>query len=136
MKWQFRKFRGLRKNEELLTCESFSWKITESFLLPKRNFHKNVSMSKLIINWLFVANLINLIKWIKAILKINILSKKDTLLKPTRNLVNIPSSLWIRYLIKIIYKWRFELALTPLSLPVCMNVIIESHPLALLLASN
>ena len=53
----------------------------------------------------------------------DILSKTVALMKPTKSLVTVPSSLWTRYLIKIIYMRRF--ALTCLILK--FSSLLENH---------
>ena len=45
----------------------------------------------------------------KSIFRADILSKTGPLIKLTKSLVTIPSSLWTRYLIKVIYIRRFTL---------------------------
>ena len=45
----------------------------------------------------------------KSFCRTDILSETGTLMKLTKNLVTVPSSLWMRHLIKIIYMQRFAL---------------------------
>ena len=75
---------------------------TVRFPSLKKNFNKNLSMWKVIIKWLFVAKLIDLqfqTQMEKSIFRTEILSKTGALIKPTKNRVTIPSSLWTGYLI-------------------------------------
>ena len=144
MKWQFVEFRWLRKNEVLLTCEGFSWrwkqyvhttqntnltstnniyekidKQLEDFYHWRKTFIKTWKMWKVIIKWSFIANLLDLqclAQKDKCLFRTDILSKTGTLMKLTQNLVTSPSSLWIRYLIKIIYMQWFALTRSPLPL--------------------
>ena len=46
----------------------------------------------------------------KVFFRTDISSKAGTLMKLTKNLATIPSNLWTRYLIKIVYMQRFTLA--------------------------
>ena len=88
------------------------YKQLEVFYHWRKNFHKNSSMWKKIIKWLLIANLINLQLYKqmgKSISRADILSQTGPLIKLTKSLVTIPSSLWTRYLIKTIYIPRFAL---------------------------
>ena len=106
-----------------------NWQTALRFLSLKKNFHKNFSMWKVIIKWLFVTNLFDLDTNRKSFLEQIFYTRQVLLMKLTKNLVTIPVSLWTRYLIcKIICVRRFALTWSSLPLhphPVCVNVIIE-----------
>ena len=71
---------------------------------------------------MFIAILINFqfqTQMAKSFFRTDILSKAGTLMKLTQNLVTIPSSLWTRYLIKVIYMQKFALTLH------CINIILH-----------
>ena len=85
-----------------------NWQTTGSFLSLKKNFHKNFSMWKVITKWMFIATLINLQFYTqmgKSFFRTDISSKTGTLMRLMKNLVTIPSSLWTRYLIKVIQRF-------------------------------
>ena len=95
-----------------------------SFLSLKKNLHKNFSMWKVIIEWMFIAIFINLQFYTQTgnnFFKTGICSKTSTLMKLKKNLVTIPSRLWTRYLIKIIYMWRFALTWH------CIDITLHWH---------
>ena len=90
----------------------------------KKNFHRSFSMWKVIIKWMFIPTLISLQFYTqmgKSFFRTDILRKTGTLMRLTKNLVTIPSSLWTRYLIKVIYMWRFALTWH------CINITLHCH---------
>ena len=101
-----------------------NWQTTGSFLSLKKNFHKNFSMWKVLIKWMFIATLINLqfyTQMRKSFFRTDILNKTGTLMRLMKNLVTISISLWTRYLIKVIYMWRFALAWH------CIDITLHWH---------
>ena len=76
---------------------------------PKKNFFTWKAIIK-----------VNLIKQ-KFFFRTDILSKTGALMKLTKKLVTIPSSLWTRYLIKIIYIQTFALKWLPPPPHACIH---------------
>ena len=99
-----------------------NWQTNVRFLSLKKNFYKNFSLWKLIIKWLFLANLINLqfhTQTEKSFFRTDILSKSDTLMKLTKNPVTISYSLWTGYSIGTRYLGVYWHDPHPLSPRLC-----------------
>ena len=116
-----------------------NWQTTGRFLSLKGNFYKNFSIWKVIIKWLFMANFRHDLQFQtqteKSFFRTDILSKTGTVMKLTKNLVTVPSSLWTGYLIGSRYlgfHWHDHHHLSP-SLCEHNNWIT---PIGLLLDSN
>ena len=116
-----------------------NWQTTGRFLSLKGNFYKNFSIWKVIIKRLFMANFRHDLQFQtqteKSFFRTDILSKTGTVMKLTKNLVTVPSSLWTGYLIGSRYlgfHWHDHHHLSP-SLCEHNNWIT---PIGLLLDSN